>query len=53
MPEYKREGNDVIGRPGGFARARKLSAERRKEIAVRAARIRWKRAKTRIRIKIK
>ena len=34
--------NDVIGRPGGIARAQKLSAERRKEIARKAAETRWK-----------
>lgn len=33
---------DVIGRPGGIARAAKLSAARRKEIAVKAAETRWK-----------
>ena len=33
---------DVIGRPGGLARAKKLSPERRKEIAVKAAKTRWK-----------
>lgn len=32
---------DVVGRPGGIARAKKLSAERRKEIAVKAATARW------------
>lgn len=30
------------GRKGGKARAKKLSAERRREIAKRAAEIRWK-----------
>jgi hypothetical protein len=34
--------NDIIGRPGGIARAQKLSAARRKEIAVLAANARWK-----------
>lgn len=33
---------DVIGRPGGIARAKKLSAARRKEIAQQAAQARWK-----------
>lgn len=32
---------DVIGRPGGFARAKKLSPERRVEIAREAAKKRW------------
>lgn len=34
--------NDIIGRPGGIARAKKLSAARRKEIARKAAETRWK-----------
>lgn len=33
------------GKKGGKARARKLSAKRRREIARKAARIRWARAK--------
>ena len=33
---------DVIGRPGGIARAKKLSPARRSEIAKRAAEARWK-----------
>jgi hypothetical protein len=33
--------NDIIGRPGGLARAQKLSPERRKEIAAKAASTRW------------
>lgn len=33
---------DIIGRAGGLARAKKLSAKRRKEIAVKAANTRWK-----------
>ncbi len=32
------------GKKGGPARARKLSAERRREIAVKAAHMRWSRA---------
>lgn len=36
--------DDVKGRVGGFARAKKLSAARRKEIAVQAAQARWKKA---------
>lgn len=34
--------NDIIGRPGGIARAKKLSAAKRREIAVKAAETRWK-----------
>jgi hypothetical protein len=34
--------NDIIGRPGGIARAQKLTAARRKEIAELAANARWK-----------
>lgn len=34
--------DDVKGRLGGIARAKKLSAARRKEIAVSAANARWK-----------
>ena len=41
---------DIIGRPGGIARAKKLSAARRAEIARNAAMARWKK-KTRIEIK--
>ena len=33
---------DIIGRPGGLARAKKLTPQRRKEIAQRAAAARWK-----------
>jgi len=33
---------DIVGRPGGLARAKRLSAQRRKEIAQRAAQARWK-----------
>lgn len=33
---------DVIGRPGGIARAKKLSPARRSEIARKAAETRWK-----------
>jgi len=33
--------HDYIGRAGGIARAKKLSPERRKEIAVKAAQKRW------------
>ena len=33
--------DDVIGRPGGIARAKKLSASRRSEIARKAADARW------------
>lgn len=35
------EGMDVIGRPGGFARAEKLTPARRKQIASDAANKRW------------
>jgi hypothetical protein len=42
---------DVIGRPGGFARAKKLSPERRKEIARQAANKRWNTKRIRIEIK--
>jgi hypothetical protein len=33
---------EKAGRKGGFARARKLSAKKRKEIAQKAAKARWK-----------
>lgn len=36
------QSNDVIGRPGGIARAKKLTAARRREIAKLAAETRWK-----------
>lgn len=39
---------DVIGRPGGIARAKKLSAARRKEIAQQAAKARWKTNKKKV-----
>jgi hypothetical protein len=42
MPEPS---NDVIGRPGGFARAKSLSAARRREIAKAAANARWGKSK--------
>ena len=42
---------DIIGRPGGIARANKLSAARRSEIARLAANARWKTKKVRIQIK--
>ena len=38
----KQPDDDVIGRPGGIARAKKLSAARRSEIAKKAASERWK-----------
>ena len=34
--------DDIIGRPGGLARAKKLSPARRKEIAANAANARWR-----------
>lgn len=40
-----RIGGKIGGPKGGRARARKLSAERRKEIASKAAKARWARAK--------
>ena len=44
----KDEGKDpaavALGRKGGMARARSMSAKRRKEIARKAARTRWKTA---------
>jgi len=40
MTKPKKSG-EVIGRPGGIARAKKLSAKRRTEIAKRAANARW------------
>jgi hypothetical protein len=35
----------TMGKKGGKARAQKLSAERRKEIALKAIRARWAKAK--------
>jgi hypothetical protein len=35
----------ALGRKGGKARIHKLTAERRREIAVKAARSRWSKAK--------
>lgn len=46
----KLELTDVKGRVGGFARAKKLSAARRSEIAKFAANKRWKK---RVRVEIK
>jgi hypothetical protein len=43
--KIKHNPNDIIGRPGGIARAKKLSPARRKEIAKRAAETRWKNKK--------
>jgi len=43
---------DVKGRMGGLARAKKLTASQRSEIARNAANKRWKRPK-RVRIEIK
>lgn len=40
MQKRKRKGN-YDGKPGALARARSMSAERRKEIAVKAATTRW------------
>lgn len=42
------EGMDVIGRPGGFARAEKLTAARRKQIASDAANKRWQTEKAKV-----
>jgi hypothetical protein len=36
---------DALGRMGGKARAKGMTAKRRKEIAKKAAKTRWKRAK--------
>ena len=47
-----KQDEDIIGRQGGLARAKKLSPERRKEIAQKAANSRWK-PKKRVRIQIK
>jgi hypothetical protein len=44
MPQRKRvplRAATVVGRPGGIARAKSLSAKRRREIAQRAAETRW------------
>lgn len=46
----KRAGN-YDGRPGGLARASKLSPERRVEIAKNAASKRWKPKRVRIKVK--
>lgn len=40
--KHKPVETDVKGRVGGFARAKKLSAARRSEIAKQAADARWK-----------
>ena len=44
----KKKFDNVIGRAGGIARANKLSAARRKEIASKAAIARWGRRKGKV-----
>jgi len=41
MKKLKNEAGEVIGRPGGIARAKKLSKARRVAIAKLAAKVRW------------
>ena len=48
MPSAKKKIHDaatLLGRKGGKARAAKLTPARRKEIASKAARVRWRKAK--------
>lgn len=46
IPKAAREYFTKLARKGGKARAQKLSPERRKEVARKAAQARWERAKT-------
>jgi hypothetical protein len=45
MPKAVREGFARLGREGGLVRARRLSAEKRRAIAKKAAAARWKKAR--------